>query len=99
MEQALEAIIIQNKQNSEDTISLLEAIAVQGKGLSDDVETIKKAVKDLKEIEVKIPKIETPTIPEIKVPAPDMAETNNLLKEIKKELNQPQKVNIKLNLV
>jgi len=99
MEQALEAIIIQNKQNSEDTISLLEAIAVQGKGLSDDVETIKKAVKDLKEIEVKIPKIETPVIPEIKVPAPDMSETNSLLKEIKKELNQPQKVNIKLNLV
>jgi len=99
MEQALETIILQNKEIGEDTIGLLEALAVQGKGLSDDVETIKKAVKDLKEIEVKIPKIETPVIPEIKVPAPDMSETNSLLKEIKKELNQPQKVNIKLNLV
>jgi len=92
MEQAIEALIVQNMESSQEQALLLEAIALESRETKDEIKDIKKVIGDYKP-----EKIEFPKFPEF--PKTDLSETNKLLEEIKKDLSEPQKVNITLNLV
>lgn len=95
MEQAIEALIVQNMESSKETTLLLEAIALENRDTKNELKDIKKAITDYKPEKIEFPKY--PDFPEL--PETDLTETNKLLGEIKEDLSKPQKVNITLNLV